>query len=414
MKHFTAPALATAAALMAGPALAQSFPSLSFSGYGTAGAVHSNEDRADYLVDAFKPNGPGYTDDVSLKVDTRLGGQVTANVTSRLSGVVQVLVQQNYDNTWRPRIEWANLKYQVTDDLSVRAGRVVLPVFMVTDSRRIGYANVWVRPPVEVYSLVPVTNNDGVDATWRLPLGDWTNTMQLTAGRSDSRFPDASGFDAGQAEARKIVALVNTLEKGPFTARVSYGEARLTIAAYRPLFDAFRLFGPPGEAIAERYHADKRRVTFFGLGANYDPGAWFATGEFARFDTNSIVGNKSAWYVGSGMRVGKFTPYATFARIKSESPSSDPGVSTAGLPPEVAALGQLANFTLNRSLDSVPEQSTASLGVRWDFLRNAAFKFQFDRVRVGSRSHGTFGNVQPDFPAGAKVNVVSAAIDFVF
>src|SRR5688572_5193305 len=89
MKPIPAPILALAAACAAGAALAQPYPTWSFSGYGTAGAVHSGDDRADYLVDAFKPNGPGFTDEVSYKVDTRLGGQVTANFSPRLSGVVQ-------------------------------------------------------------------------------------------------------------------------------------------------------------------------------------------------------------------------------------------------------------------------------------------------------------------------------------
>jgi hypothetical protein len=291
---------------------------------------------------------------------------------------------------------------------------VVLPVFMVTDSRRVGYANPWVRPPVELYSLVPVTNNDGADATWRVAVGGATNSLQATVGRSDSHFPNASGFDAGVAEARRIMAVNDSVEWGPLTARVSYGEARLTIAAYRPLFDAFRLFGPPGEALVQRYGVDDRRVTFAGVGATYDPGSWFAMAEWARFDTRSIVGRKNAGYVSAGPRLGKVTPYATYARIRGESPRSDPGIPLAGLPPQVAPIAAQANAALNRQLAALPEQSTVSLGARWDFMRNAALKIQWDHVRLGSGSYGTFGNVQPDFPLGGTVNVYSAAVDFVF
>ena len=132
-------------------------PLFSFSGFGTLGAIHSDSDRADYLVDAFHPDGAGYTRRWSADADSRLGLQLTTNFASRLSAVVQVVSEQRYDGTYRPAVEWANVKLQATPDLSVRAGRVVLPIFMVTDSRKVGYANVWVRPPVEVYSLVPVT-----------------------------------------------------------------------------------------------------------------------------------------------------------------------------------------------------------------------------------------------------------------
>ena len=408
-------ALATSCAFAAGAACAQGYPSASFSGYGTLGIARSDDDRADYLVDAFKPDGPGHSDKISLKMDSRIGGQAMAELSPRLSAVVQVLVQQDYDDRWRPRVEWANVKYQVTDELSVRAGRVVLPVFMVTDSRRVGYANPWMRPPVELYSLVPVTNSDGADVAWRLPVAGWTNTVQATFGRSNSHFPNASGFDAGIAEARRIVAVVDTVESGAFTARLTLGQARLTIAAYRPLFDAFRQFGAVGgNEIADRYNADDRRVTFAGVGVNYDPGPWFAMGEWARFDTHSIVGRKSAGYASAGARFGKLTPYATYARLKGESPRSDPGLPVAILPPQVAPLAAQANAVLNRQLAALPDQSTVSLGMRWDFMRSAALKVQWDRVRLGHGSYGTFGNVAPDFPLGGTVNVYSAGVDFVF
>ena len=406
--------LGLAASLACTTALAQSWPTFSFSGYGTAGAVTTDEDRGDYLVDAFKPDGPGYTDRTSFKVDSRLGGQVIAGFGPRVTAVVQVLAEQHYDNSWTPRVEWANVRFQATDDLSVRGGRMVLPIFMVTDSRRVGYANPWVRPPVEVYSLVPVTHYDGADALWRTTFATTANTLQVSYGRSDSHFPNASGFDAGTAEARHIIAVNDTVEIGALSARVSYGEAKLTISAYRPLFDAFRLFGPAGAAIADKYGVDDRRVTFAGLGATYDPGAWFLMAEAARFDTRSIVGRRTSWYVSGGPRLGKFTPYATYAEVRADSARSDPGVPLAGLPPQVAAIGQVANETLNRQLSALPQQKTASLGVRWDFWRSAALKVQYDHVKLGSGSYGTFGNIQPGFPIGGSVNVYSAAVDFVF
>ena len=414
MKRRVSFVLAGLAAAIAGPAAAQSWPVFTWSGYGTAGVAYSDEDRGDYLVDVFKPNGPGYTDRVSTSVDTRLGGQVTATFTPSLSAVVQVLAEQNFENSWRPHLEWGNVKWQPTEELSLRAGRVVLPVFMVTDSRRVGYANPWVRPPVEVYSLVPVTYSDGVDGAWRTSVGPATNTVQATFGRWKSDFGNASGFDAGTAEARKIMAVNDSIEWGPFTGRITYGEARLTISAYQPLWDAFAQFGPVGQAIADRYNVNDRRVTFAGLGATYDPGEWFVMGELAHFDTRSIVGKKSAGYVSGGVRLNKVTPYATYARLRGDSARSDPGVPLAGLPPEAAVLGATANGILNRQLGALADQSTVSLGARWDFMRSAALKLQWDHIRLGSGSFGTFGNIQPDFPLGGRVNVYSAVVDFVF
>jgi hypothetical protein len=347
-------------------------------------------------------------------VDSRIGAQVSARIAPRFSAVVQVISQQRYDDTYRPVVEWANLKYEATPDFSVRAGRIVLPIYMVTDSRRVGYANPWVRPPVEVYSLVPVTTLDGIDANWRTVLGEFTATFQATCGRTDSHFPDASGFNAGVAQARRVLAGVATLERGFATLRVNGGRASLTIDAFRPFEDAYRQFGPAGRAIADRYSVDDRKVDFVGVGAMYDPGRWFVTGEWARFATHSVLGTKSAWYVSGGHRFGRWTPYLTYARMKADSNTSDPGLDPSGLPPEAAATVQFLNATLNHTLGLVPQQRTLSAGVRWDFARNAALKLQLDEVRVDEGSRGTFGNFQPGFEPGTTARVFSAVVDFIY
>lgn len=410
-------AVALACAAMAGVARADDpggASQFSFSGYGTLGAAHSSYDQADYLVDEFKPAGPGFTHRWSADADTRLGMQASWQATPRVSAVVQVITQQRYDNSYRPDVEWANVKYQATPDFSVRAGRIVLPIYMVTDSRRVGYANPWVRPPVEVYSLVPVTSVDGIDANYRTVFGDTAATLQATFAQTDPHFPNASGFNAGVAKVRDIVALVGTLERGSLTLRANYGHARLTIDSLQPLFDAFRQFGPAGEDIARRYELQGRSVDFIGVGASYDPGPWFLTAEWAKFDTHSVLGAKSAWYVSAAHRFGAFTPYVTYARIKADSPTSDAGLPVAALPAPVQPTAAFLDQALDATLGLVPRQHTFSLGVRWDFLRNAAFKLQWDDVRVDEASRGTFGNFQPGFQPGATARVVSAVVDFVF
>ncbi len=386
----------------------------SFSGYGTLGVVHSSEDNADFVVDPFRPNGPGHTRNWSADVDSRMGGQVTANFTRQLSAIVQVIAEQRSDNSYAPQVEWANIKYQVTPDFAVRAGRIVLPIFLVNDSRKIGYSNPWVRPPIEVYGLVPVTSNDGVDASWRFTVGESTDTVQMTYGNSAPKFPARPNADAGTATVKGTFGFVNTLEYGSATARVSCGRTRVTIPTLDPLFAAFRQFGPEGIAISDKYDANNKRVTFVGLGASYDPGNWFVTGEWSRVDVRSFVGRKSAWYVSGGYRFGKLTPSITYSELKAESNTSDPGLTVAVLPAFLAGPAAVLNATLNAILGSTAVQNTVSVGGRWDFFMNVALKLQYDHVSLGAGSPGTFSNLQPGFQPGGKVRVFSAAFDFVF
>lgn len=394
----------------AGASAADSGTSMfSFSGFGTLGLVHSSENKADFVSSGITPNGAGFTRDWSADVDSRIGAQITARFTPQISAILQVISEQNYDNTYRPHVEWANIKYQFTPDLSIRAGRIVLPSFLVSDSRKVGYANPWVRPPVEVYSLVPVSNSDGVDASYRAHVGEFTHTVRASYGFSETKLPTG-----GAAQAKKSWGLAYTAEHGAATAHISYHKANVTLASFKPLFDGFRQFGAEGAALADKYDTNGKPFAFIGLGATYDPGAWFVMGEWGSTDSHSVLGRRTAWYTSGGYRLGKFTPYVTYAQTKAASSTSDPGLTLSGLPPFLAGPAASLNAGLNASLGLVPVQKTISIGGRWDFAKNTALKLQFDHTRLGAGSPGTLINIQPGFQPGGRFNVFSAAIDFVF
>jgi hypothetical protein len=383
----------------------------SFSGFGTLGVVHSSETEADFTNSTFKPNGAGFTHAWSPDVDSRLGAQVTANVTSRLSAVVQVVSEQRYDNSYRPHVEWANIKYQFTPDLSVRAGRTVLSSFMFSDTRNVGYANPWVRPPVEVYSLVPISNSDGVDASYKLRVGDFVHTIVGSFGKNDPGLPPSQG--GSTAHARALWLISDTIEYGAATAHVTYQNVHLTIPGLNRLFDAFRQFGPQGIALANEYDQDDKLVSFIGVGAMYDPGRWFALGEWGHDDFHSVLGSSTAWYVSGGYRLAKVTPYLTYSKVSVNSHTSDPGLTLSTLPPFLTGPATGLNDALNDALAAIADQRTMSVGARWDFVKNVALKVQYDHTRIGAGSTGTLTNIQPGFALGGTMNLFSVALDFV-
>lgn len=381
----------------------------SFSGFGTLGVVHSSEQNADFGANTLQSSGAGFSRSWSADVDSRLGAQVTADFTTQISAVVQVISEQRNDNTYTPHVEWANVKYRFTPDLYVRVGRIALPSFLVSDYRKVGYANPWVRPPLEVYGLVPVTTNDGMDASYRLGIGEFTNTVQVTYGQSDIH--EASG---SIDKARRVWGISDTVERGAVTVRATYQHGNVTVASINPLFAAFRQFGPAGIALADKYDSDARPFDFIGVGGIYDAGGWFVTGEWGTTESHSALGKRSAWYGSGGYRFGKFTPYLTYAEARADSNTSDPGLNAAAFPPDQAEAIAGLNAGLNALLRAIPVQKTLSVGGRWDFRKNAALKLQYEHIRLGAGSAGTLINVQPDFQPGGVVNVFSAVVDFVF
>ena len=386
----------------------------SFGGFGTVAMVHSNDDKADFTSSPFQAVGAGYTHAWSAAVDSRIAGQVTATLNSRLSAVLQIVAEQNYDNTYVPSVEWANIKYQFTPDSSVRIGRTAVRPFLMTDSRKIGYSNPWVRPPVEVYSLIPLTSIDGVDASYRVPVGAAVNTLQIILGQANYKFPGANGGSSEHVNSRKLAEFVDAFERGFATLRFSYGQTRITIPEFDPLFGAFRQFGSEGVGIAERYDVHDRRATFVGVSASYDPRNWFAIGEWGRINAHSVLGEQTGWYGSGGYRFGRLTTFATYGQLRNNRNTSDPGITVSGLPSSLAPSASYLNDTLNTILGSIAAQKTTSIGARWDFMPNVDLKFQYDHLRPDAHSSGTQTNLQPGFQPGRPVNIISLTFDFVF
>lgn len=384
-------------------------PTFSFSGFGTLGEVHSSEDEADFKTSFFKPNGAGHSRRWSADVDSVFGVQVIADFTPRISAVVQVVSEQRYDNSYTPKVEWANVKYQFTEDFSMRAGRVVMPVFLVSEYRKVGYANTWVRAPVEVYSALPITNNDGVETRYRLRFGEVTNTLGGIYGGLKLRNPDGT-----RSSGRNQWAIFNATEVGPLTLSVAYFQSRVTVKSLRAFFDGFRTFGPQGSAIADKHDCDDKKFRVGTVGASYDPGAWFLTGEWARRDSPCFVGDVTAWYASGGYRLGKLTPYLTHARTRADGDTTDPGLTLSALLPALAGPAAGLNAGLNAILGAVPDQKTVSVGVRWDFARSADLKLEFSHSRLGAGSPGVLTNARPGFRPGGEFNLLGATIDFVF
>jgi hypothetical protein len=381
-------------------------------GFGTFGLVHSSRHDADFVADPLQTSGAGASGAWTGKVDTRLGVQLSATFTPALSAVVQVISDQTPDGDFRPHVEWANVRYQFRPTFGVRLGRTVLTSFLVSDYRKVGYINPWVRPPVELYNLVPTTNSDGIDIIYERPIGSAMHSLRLHAGQSDVRLPDAGGPRG--LRVRNGWGISDQVEHGAWTLHGSYRQADLTLESFNALFAGFRQFGAPGEAIARRYDADGSQLWFAGAGAVYDPGDWFAQGEWGTLNTHSAIGDRTAWYVSAGLRRGRFTPFATYANSAADMETSDPGLDAAAFPIAAQESITALNAALNQALGSIPVQRTVSLGLRWDVWTHVALKLQFDHIRLGDGSRGTLVNQQPGAELGGHANILSVSADVVF
>jgi len=344
-----------------------------FGGFGSLGVSHSSMSSGDYTLDSSIPKGAGLSEDWFAGNDSRIAGQVTAKFTPKVSAVLQVVSEYHTPNTYQPEVEWANVKYAFTPDAYIRAGRTAMPTFMQSNNRDVGYTYVWVHPPVELYRQLPISHSDGIDAMYRVEIGQAVNSIKAiiygenTLERENSR-----------SISKDMWGIFDTVEYGPVTTHIGYQER---LAASENIQT-----GATGAWV---------RNSDLSVGVQYDPGDWFAISEWIQRKSTSKI---SAMYVSAGYRVKKFTPYMTYSQ-------NSPGSFLPGFPPPSANSIRLTNRS----------QSTVSLGARWDFMKNTDFKLQYDQVKLSDNSNGFLANVPAGLSLyGAKFHVVSAVFDFVF
>jgi len=333
---------------------------VTFSGFGTLGVVHSDYSQADFIGRVDQDSGAGYSREWSVTPDSDLGVQANVTLTDALSGVVQVISRDEVDGSYTPNIEWANLNYQVTPDLAVRVGRMLLPSYQHSESQNVGYTLPWVRVPIEISYTDTAEHSDGLDVLYRLKTGALNQQLQVQWGTTTENLPGPL-FNDTRAH---ILLLSDTLQYGDTSVHLVY--QKFDASGYPSI--GFRLIS---------------------AGFTHDPGAWFVTGD-SSYTKDRFFGDFLAWYVSGGVRLGRFTPYAIYSTMEA------PSTGTSGL----MRLG---------------EDRTVSAGVRWDFVKNLDFKLQVQQVTLVSLDDpASFANLQPGARVGDKANVVSLALDFVF
>jgi hypothetical protein len=389
--------------------------SITFRSFGSVAAVHSDTDQADFFnAIAISPEGPGRTESVSWNSGSKFAGQVDWTISDRFSATAQTLVKQYEDGDWGPRMEWAYVKYNASNELDIRVGRIRPPVYMLSDFLDVNFANPWVRPPTEQYYNIPVTNMDGIDFLWRPDFAGFSWLVQPYYGEKD-----LDTTTEGEYVGIENFGLNLSASKGDFTYRFGYWDADLEmeIASFKQASAGLQQiclgFGDP--VACEQYellNLQDINYRFLSAGLTWDQGDYFVQSEFGRAISNSTtVADSTAYYVTGGMRLNLWTPFLSYSNFDNRMPAN----ITESMIPTVnsIALGVLAA--------NAQSQSTVSAGVRYDILPTVSLKAQWDHSMTSDCSgnartcRGMFGRSTDAFKATEQdVNLISIAVDFIF
>lgn len=406
--------------------------------FGTVSAARVNRQDVVFLPYSTQPNGAGEA--WTAKLDSLLGVQLRHAVSADWSATLQLTSRRDHENANRPDLEWAYFSYQPIHEIDLRMGRFVAPLFAVSDTRLVGYANLWVRPPVDVYTL-GINRVDGVDLNWRQALGAGTARAQLWGGSHRQLMPvGGQGQILNNREVlyRDMVGLNLLWERagfsvraGHFQARQSFFSANGTVARSAGLFgdsevaclarsvdrragvrcrDIYEGF----EALEQSYDLDRARFSFSSFGLAMESGAFRLLGELVWMRNRSRIPDSRAVYLTLARVIGSVTPYITLSA--HDAPAKQ---FSASVIPAYAGLVKPALTAYQPSALVGARQRGQGAGLRWDLAPGLDIKAQVDRMQSLGRGNGVAGignaglyrrgNTQ-----SAPVIVFSLALDFAY
>lgn len=345
----------------------------------------------------------GYSSDLGFKPDTLFALQASSFISDRLSVTVQFMARGEDD--FDVGVEWAYLRYKLSDSWTINAGKLRLPMYSYSDSLDVGYTYHWLRPPASVYRA-PFDTILGMNFTNNMMLGNALISTQIITGR----FNDEIRFNREpvQADVHNIIGFNTTAEQGFWTLRGGYFVTNdVSLHVTNPnllgLADILRAYGVPEAADALLAEGDKG--SFGGVGFMYDNSDFFFGGEYTALRVpGSMVARQFSQYLTLGKRFGNYTVHGTFEQTKDSPARPERHLPTVppitaqlpGLPPYSA----LAGFLQGAAASEVKRYDYYTLGVRYDFDRGVALKLDITKL------NDTRGN--------ADANLISFAVQTVF
>jgi hypothetical protein len=388
------------------------------SGFGTVGISQIDEPAGwAYTRSLDQANS---TSHFRADLDSRLGLQVNYTPNDRLEFVGQAVASRlDAAANVGDAVELAFAVYRPDANWTLRAGRVNLDAYLLSDHRDVGFTYEYVRPPVEFYSQMPASL-DGADVsrTWTFADVQWR--ARLVGGRS------SVGTGDDRLILEPLFGLMLSRESDGLLLRVSAIKTRFsnTLKMLQPLVNGLQgLDGlPVPEVVAQANSLDSLLsykdvdINYVAAGAQYDQHDWLFTAEINHAQVVAHpTSSFSSGYVSLGRRFGPISVFgieSVAVRTGSLLTTPDWATPLAPFGPAVAQQAQYLASAATLAVNSLTgQQHTTSVGARWDITAQLALKTQWDHIQTDA-SGGELWGIST--AAAAAGNVFSVVLDFVF
>ena len=370
--------------MMVGTSSAQ----VDISGFASAGFVAGD------LEPAFISGSDKIGESSQFGADNTIGLQVASEINDKVSVTAQLLGKGTL-NSYSIAAQWAYVSYEMAQDFSVRMGRMNFPATLFSEYQEIGISYPWVRNPLEVYSMLPLSTYSGMDLVYSFDSAQINWLIQPFIGSSPT-IKVASG--SGGVESAYGATIVANTEN----SKLSFTFANINEADFNVLV---------GD-LAVSFNMD---LSFMSAGLEYENNNIIIISEVVKKDVRnnpqSVYKSSSdmtAYYVTLGYRMGGFLPHFTYAGTKSDYRATviPAGGAVPGIPPSIWTAPEEIIIPASGELFL---QKSYTLGLRYDFSSQSAIKVDYQKIIPDDGSWGVFFG-----DPGDDVDLLSVAVDVVF
>lgn len=390
-------------ALMLPSVVYSSTDMVEFRGFGSLSGAYSDSDTLGFRRDITQE---GKTRQFSLSQDSLVGLQTDLQLSDAFKASVQVVGKDRVNNRLDELVTWANVSYDFNNAWNVRVGRIGSDLTLIGDVGNISYAYDWVRPPVEFYGAIPFYHFDGAEVLYRRSLKHGYVSAKVFYGRSGSTYK----YESGESEFDLVPFSGAALryENGGFTYRAAYAWTKLDSAQHtgislRSILKANDYMPGAKETLAQ-LAIDRSAIQYLATGFEYRNASWKWLAEVSYMDVDlATILPSIAAYTGI---VRRYNNFALFGLVSHVHPTHSPESANSQLPePYRSYVGDGLN-----EVDF--EQSTASLGMRWDVATNIAIKGQWDHSWVAAGKSLLWDGKQS--VSDEQVNIFTLGVSFIF
>jgi hypothetical protein len=375
-------------------------------GFGTLGATTHGTDGIEFRRNTGQAHGAA-SGEIDFGTDSIAGVQFDARLASKFDVVLQGVSRQRTDGDWAPQVTQGFVRWSPDESFVVRAGRVGYDIYLLAESRQVGYSYLAVRPSPEFYGQITNDEIDGGDLSFTRRVGRGLMRARAFGGAGSGELAFADG-SRRQTHGDVYGATLDYLWRG-WTARIAYVQFNYDADRNVPLLvGALRATQfPSALAVADDLDSKVYRSDGVQVGVAHDDGPVLAQVMYGAITSDSLAGPAFDKFYGLfGYHFGKVTPFVSFASSRDRDSIRDAGL------PDVPQLAPLNAAVVATQKATRSTQHTTAVGVRYDFASHFDLKLQVDRLDITDSSIILDHRAVPGGPA--NLTVITAAVDFVF